>query len=710
LALLILLLSCVALAAQGPEGRVVVTVEDPHGHAVEAALVRSGRVSAVTGADGMAALMLPIGSAEVAVERIGFAPTSAVVVVSAAGETALTIVLEALALETEGIVVMSTRSNRRIEEEPLRVEVIDREEIEEKLLMTPGDIAMLLNETAGLRVQPTAPALGGASVRIQGLRGRYTLILSDGLPLYGGQSGALGPLQIPPVDLGQVEVIKGVASALYGATALGGVVNLISRKPTPDRELLLNGSTLGGADAVLWLADSLSPRWAYSLLTGAHLQGQSDVDTDGWADLPGYRRVMARPRLYWNNGHGSSVLATVGGMLEDREGGTVTDGLTPAGTPYAEELSTKRIDAGVLARFLNRRGHFFSLRGSASFQDHEHTFGPAFENDRHGTAFIEASYAGTSGRHAWVVGAAYQHDAYRGDDVSTFDYTHSVPGLFVQDEVTLSDELLVSASARIDAHNELGVFANPRLSTLLRLDPWTVRASAGSGYFAPTPHTEDVQSVGLTRLAALPSDLKAERARGVSLDVGREVGDVELNATVFASIIDDPVLTVPTVAGMLELLNADEPTRAWGTELLARYTREPIHATATYVYTRATEFWQGNRRLVPYTPRHTAGAVVAWEEHAQGRIGVELYFTGLQQTDDDPYRSQSRSYVILGVLAERRIGNARFFINGENLLDSRHTRWTPLVRPSQSPQGRWTTNVWAPLEGRAFNGGVRLSF
>jgi outer membrane receptor protein involved in Fe transport len=79
-------------------------------------------------------------------------------------------------------------------------------------------------------------------VRVQGLRGRYTQVLSDGLPLYGGQTGGLGLLQIPPMDLGGVEVIKGVASALYGGTALGGVVNLVSRRPgeEPIRELLLN--------------------------------------------------------------------------------------------------------------------------------------------------------------------------------------------------------------------------------------------------------------------------------------------------------------------------------------------------------------------------------------------------------------------------------------------------------------------------------------
>ena len=63
------------------------------------------------------------------------------------------------------------------------------------------------------------------------MRGRYTRFLSDGLPLFGEQVGALGLLQIPPMDLGQVEVIKGVASSLYGAGAMGGVVNLISRRP-----------------------------------------------------------------------------------------------------------------------------------------------------------------------------------------------------------------------------------------------------------------------------------------------------------------------------------------------------------------------------------------------------------------------------------------------------------------------------------------------
>ena len=167
----------------------------------------------------------------------------------------------------ETVTVSATRTDKRLEDQPMRVEVLAREEIEEKMLMTPGDIVMMLNETGGMRVQATSPSLGAASVRIQGMRGRYTRFLSDGLPLFG-KVGGLGLLQIPPMDLGQVEVIKGVASSLYGAGAMGGVVNLLSRRPgsEPQRELLINRSSRGGTDAVGFVATPLSSQWGLTVL------------------------------------------------------------------------------------------------------------------------------------------------------------------------------------------------------------------------------------------------------------------------------------------------------------------------------------------------------------------------------------------------------------------------------------------------------------
>src|SRR5687768_1242230 len=238
------------------------------------------------------------------------------------------------------ITVSATRTGGRLEDQPLRVEVLEREEIEEKMLMTPGDIVMMLNEMGGMRVQATSPSLGAASVRVQGMRGRYTRFLSDGLPLFG-EVGGLGLLQIPPMDLAQVEVIKGVASSLYGADAMGGVVNLISRQPgaEPTREFLLNRSTRGATDAVAFLSAPLANGWGATFLGSGHWQQRVDVNDDDWSDLPRYARGIGRPRLFWNDGQGNRFFATAGVTIEDREGGSPS---------YVEALDTRGFDAGLL--------------------------------------------------------------------------------------------------------------------------------------------------------------------------------------------------------------------------------------------------------------------------------------------------------------------------------------------------------------------------
>ena len=576
--------------------------------------------------------------------------------------------------------------------------------------MTPGDVSMMLNETSGLRVQTTSPSLGGANVRVQGLRGRYTQLLSDGLPLYGGQSGALGLLQIPPMDLGQVEVIKGAASALYGSSALGGVINLVSRRPgeEPTRELLLNQTTRNGSDIVGFASAPLTERWGYSLLASVHRQSEADVDDDRWTDMPGYRRAVVRPRLFWDDGAGRSLFVTVGGTVEDREGG----GLVPAGR-FAETLETRRGDVGAVGRFLFGGNRLLSVRASGMAQRHAHGFGDVAEDDLHSTAFAEATFSGSGGGHTWVLGTALQSERYEAEDVAGFDYTYTTPSIFAQEEYAVAEWATVSLAGRADWHSEYGAFFNPRLSVLLRPAGWNVRGSVGTGYFAPTPFTEETEAIGLSRLRPL-DDLEPERARTASLDVGRTLGPLELNGTVFGSRTENALQLVESAAGedAVELVNAEGPTRTWGTELLARWHQEPFHVTATHTYLRSRESDPAGlgRREVPLTPRHALGMVGMWEAEGEARVGLELYYTGRQALEDNPFRDRSRPYLIVGLLGERRFGPARAFVNLENLLDVRQTRYDPLVLPSRSAEGRWTTDAWAPLEGRVINAGVRLNF
>ena len=696
-------------AAQAATGRVQVRVVVRHDTLpLERALVRAGAAAALTDERGSATLRLLPGPHAIVAARIGFAPDTTLLV--AAADTSIGIQLEPLGAELEEVIVSSTRSARRVEDEPLRVEVLPREEIEEKLLMTPGDISMMLNETSGLRVQVTSPSLGGANVRIQGLRGRYTQVLADGLPLFGGQTGSLGLLQIPPMDLGQVEVIKGAASALYGASALGGVINLIARRPDAARELLLNQTTRGGTDVVTYLESEGERRVGASVLAGYHRQRREDVEGDGWADLAGYERVVVRPRAFWTAASGASGFATAGATIEDRRGGTMPGRTTPEGRAFAERLRTARYDVGSVLR-VPAGAHELTARGSFTAQLHRHRFGDTRERDRHLTGFAEGAWSRSWATHALVVGVAVAHDRYRAEDVRGVDYAFTVPALFAQEEWSPRDWLALSASARLDVHDEYGPALSPRLSTLVRRAGWTLRASGGGGVFGPTPFTEETEVVGLSRLRT-PGGLVEERARSASLDLGRLVGPLELNATLFAARVDHPVDTRAVAGDSLALLNAPAPTHASGGELLVRLRREPFAVTATWALLRGRE-WDADldRRVeTSLMPRQTASVVAVLEEHGRHRVGLELYYTGTQRLEDSPWRERAPAYLIVGLLAERRFGPARVFVNLENLGDVRQTRHDPLLLPAQGRAGRWTTDVWAPLDGRTINGGVRAEF
>jgi outer membrane receptor for ferrienterochelin and colicins len=596
------------------------------------------------------------------------------------------------------VIVEATRTGGRLEDSPLRVEVLEREEIEEKMLMTPGDIVMMLNEMGGMRVQATSPSLGAASVRVQGMRGRYTRVLSDGLPLFG-DVGGIGLLQIPPMDLGQVEVIKGVASSLYGAGAMGGVINLVSRVPvdTPSREFLLNRSTRGGTDAIAFFTQPLPDGWGLTVLGGGHWQERADVDEDSWSDLPRYTRGVARPRLFWNDEKGNRFFATAGVTIEDREGGSPS---------HVEALDTRAVDAGLLDQRIVGGAYVITTRAAFSRKNHAHLFGDTAETDRHTTGFGEINVRGSAGRHTWIAGGAIELDRYRNLDVSRFDHSFTIPGVFAQDDMVLTPWLSLSASARLDHHSEYGAFISPRISALLRSGAWNGRASFGTGFFGPSALTEETEAAGLTRLS-LPQPLRAERGRSASIDITRAFGAVSATATLFGSRIEDSI-TVDR-GSAYAIRNANKTTNI-GTELLATLRREPFALTGTYTYVRAREYDAATVADLPLTPRHSAGAVAVIEEEDAGRIGIELYYTGAQRLEANPYADRSEPYVIVGVLGERQFGRLRVFLNGENLTGVRQTKWQPLGLPSRAVDGRMTVDAWAPLEGRNINGGVRVRF
>jgi outer membrane receptor for ferrienterochelin and colicins len=676
---------------------------------VAGATVTCATVSVQTDAKGQALVAVPPTGCTLVVTHEGLTPFSQAV--TPASPPLIVELEEGIEVEEE-VIVTATRTGRLASDQATRVEVVVREEIEEKLLMTPGDIVMLLNETSGIRLQPTAPALGAASVRVQGMPGRFTSVLTDGLPINGTQVASLGLLQIPPMDLQQVEVIKGSASALYGPSALGGVINLVTRRPTLEHagEGLLNVTSRSGADGLLWLSGPVAPAWGYTLLAGVHGQDASDVDDDRWADLPRYRRVIARPKLsFTSETHGSLDLS--GGLtVESRRGGGLDD------PRAAQSVDTTRGDAGFIWRRAAAGGVFIA-KGAASMLGHTHDFGNGAYDDSHAFALAEASISRPFGRHMVVVGGAVELQKYRNQSATRFEYRWITPGAFVQDDIALSSTVSLSASARADAHPEYGTLWSPRASLRWQPAGWEVRLSAGRGAFAPTVFVEEVEEVGVMGVGETTLD-RAETAETWSADVSRRWGVLEVSGTWFGSRIHNPVVVSEGVGPVALLRVRNQPegpntsTRTWGAEVFGRLRSGPWVATATHTWVNATQADESGiaREDVPLTPSRTFSLIAAWEKHGIARVGLEVYRTGTQRLEDNPFRANSASYTILGLLAERRFGRFRVFLNLENLTDVRQSDYDPLLRPVPTPSGRRVVSAWAPLEGRTVNGGLRFGF
>ena len=181
---------------------------------------------------------IPNGSINFVISYVGYEPQAKTLLFPESDGKTIVIVMES-GEELEEVIVSATRSSRTIETIPTRIEAVTLEERGEKAAMNSSNISMVLRESPGIMMQQTSLSSGNMNIRIQGLDGRYTQMLRDGAPIYGGFAGGLSILQIPPLDLKQFEIIKGGNSTLYGGGAIAGIVNLVSKTPEEEPELTI---------------------------------------------------------------------------------------------------------------------------------------------------------------------------------------------------------------------------------------------------------------------------------------------------------------------------------------------------------------------------------------------------------------------------------------------------------------------------------------
>jgi outer membrane receptor for ferrienterochelin and colicins len=716
--------------------RVLVTDEHEGTPLPGASVVLEGTdLGTATGPDGLATVTgVPDGEHTVVVSFVGYEPARLTLSFPLADpDTPVEIALEEDHDALGEVVVGATRTSRTIAEIPTRVETIAGEEIDEKISMDPSNISMILNESPGIVVQQTSAVSGNASIRIQGLDGRYTQLLKDGFPLFGGFSGGLSLLQVPPLDLRQVEVIKGPASTLYGGDAIAGLVNLVSKTPGPsaeaeaERSLLLNATSAGGFDAGAFLADR-SERLGYTLLASGNLQRAYDGDGDAFTNIPRTRRVTVAPKGFYYPSEMTTVWVGLTGTLEEREGGDVAviDGDDVPGAAFGERSESRRLTSQArLDHALSERAVLTLKQSTSLFDRSVRLPGYRFEGTQTAT-YSEASALLRLGAHDLVTGLDLRTDAFdqRGAHglapVAELDYTHVTAGAFVQDTWDASERLAVELGLRGDVHDAYGFFALPRASALYRLtERLSARLTGGLGYKAPTVFLEPSEQRAFEGVLPLTDDVEAETSYGGTFDVNYSATlfdrvSLSLNQAVYLTLLEDALVPVVEADaesqgdGLLRYRNATGPVRTQGLETNARFGLGDFKLFLGYVYLDATitdAASGGERTPLALTPEHKTYTVLVWEQHGRGRIGLEAYYTGPQRLEDG---DRVPGYWVTGVMAEWRVGPARLFLNFENFLDTQQTNYAPVVLgPRATPT---FAEVWAPTDGFVVNGGVKYAF
>lgn len=676
------------------------------------ALISALNKTAIADSSGMAVFTnITAGTYKIAISYVGLEEQELTVIVPQSDDFVVEVFLKEG--EEEEVVITSTRTSRTISDIPTRVETISGEELQEKGNMKPGDIRMLLNESTGIQTQQTSATSYNSSIRIQGLDGRYTQILRDGFPLYSGFASGLSLMQVAPLDLKQIEVIKGSSSTLYGGGAIAGLVNLVSKTPTAKRELSFmgNGTTARGLD----LSGFYSQKFKKVGLTvfGSRNTGRPyDPAGIGLTAIPKFERYTINPRLFV---YGKKTNANVGFsyVTEDRIGGSMA--YIKKGTAgYFEKNNTDRLTTQAqITHNINDRSQLNFKNSYSRFNRFIQIPAYAFKGVQQST-FSELTYMLNREKAYWIAGANLLTDDFKEDrqnNNSVRNYHNNNIGIFMQNTWTPTKILSFETGLRGDYVEQYGFELLPRISVMLKVSSkFTARIGGGLGYKTPTIFNEDAEKMQFQNILPMNENTaRNERSAGGNFDVNYKtrIGEVgfAFNQLIFYTKLDEPLILATAGANSYEFVNADGYMDTKGLETNIRLTYDDFKLFLGYTYADVNTHFNSTKSWFPLTARHRLNNVLMYEVEGKLKIGAEAYYYSPQKLSDG---AMGKFYWTFGLMGEKTWKCFSIFVNFENLTDTRQTKFDAIYTGSISnPSFR---DIYAPVDGFVVNGGIKIKF
>jgi iron complex outermembrane receptor protein len=635
-------------------------------------------------------------------------------------DTAIMVSLKPEENMLQPVTVVSTRQNNRITDEPQRVEILGLEEINEELNIHPGNISKLLGENAGIQTQQTSAVSGNMVYRILGLNGNYTQLLKDGFPLYGGLSNGLSILSIPPLDLQQVEIIKGASSDLYGGNAIAGVINLISKTPLegkPSLSFMLNQTLKGGSDVNAFYSHR-NDHIGLTFMASASSQQPKDIDNDVFTDLPYLRQINLAPKLFCYINDSTKLEVGLNASWEKRKGGDLfaINNQPDSIHSYIEENNSDRNYSTLLFESHLPRTALFSFKNSICYFKRELSLpGYNFDGTEWNT-YSEASFLKIWPQNKMVAGLNFYTDKFtQAENLSAnnFNYDYSTIGAFIQDTWTLNPSWIFQTGMRADNHSRYGVYLLPRISLLYKATKnLSFRGGFGTGYNIPTTLNSVSSQDELQYAYPVANNVIPEIANSWNANIFyrsslSDEWNMSFDETFYYTTVNHPVVEQPDslAFGKYFFINATSPLKAKGLETNIRIASDDIEFLIGYAHLDVRKKYDSLQSVLELTPKNKFFFSGVYELEDNFRCGAELDFIGSQYLSDG---TQSKPYTLVGLMAQKTLGHFTLVANAENILDVKQIKFGQLYKGSlQNPV---FNDIYAPLDGVEINFVLKITF
>lgn len=563
---------------------------------------------------------------------------------------------------------------------------------------TPSIFESLQNIN-GVRPQLNCNICSTGDIHINGLEGPYTMILIDGMPIVSGLSTVYGLSGIPQAIIDRVEIVKGPASSLYGSEAVGGLINIITKKP---------------ADAPVISADVFGTNWgeintdiaakidvgnkATSLLGINHFIYEHPIDNnkDGFTDITLQNRISIFNKWNFNRKEQRQFSVATRYVYEDRWGGEMNwEKKYRGGTEvYGESIYTERWELFGNYQLPVKDKMFFTF--SANTHDQNSVYGNINYQARQNIGFAQLTWNRLLGSHDLLVGLAYRYTFYDDNTPATAQFNNiavnkpahtNLPGLFIQDELKLDTNNTLLMGIRYDYNSIHGSILTPRLNYKWNSDDKhsVLRLSVGNGFRVANVFTEDHAALTGARDVVFINDLQAEKSWNGNINFVKRMytgsgGIFGLDATAFYTYFNNKIIADYDT----------DPNKIIYNNLDGHAVSKGISLNADLSLKNGVKFLLGGTLMDVYSRQQGIKIKQLFTEHFTGvwnigynlqKAGIQLDYTGniygpmrlpvLSATD--PRKSVSPWWSIQNVQLTRSFSNGLAVYGGvKNLLN-----WTP---------------------------------